>query len=373
MTTLDRHEGGFSLIELMVALGITVVILGTAMGTLRNAFSLNETATLVADANQNLRAGTNMLVRDLMQAGRGIHIGGIPIPSGPGAQPIERPGPPGTSLTFDNTTQTTLPAIITGYQLGPVINGQLTDIVTMLAVDPTAFVQFGVTPVPQALPLNLTGPPLGTYPAGITAPVPTLADDGGSLHVGQFTGWLTDPVFKVKPGDLLLFNNANGRAIQVVTRVSGSDVFFEPTDPFRLNQRGVTQGSIMQIRGGSSFPQTDVVRVTMLTYYVDANTTSGSPRLTRQINHFPPEAMAGVVENLRLTWDVVDGVVNPTAVPHLPSTIGGVLYSSNQIRKANLDMSVRSDTRSTEHMDYLRHQVSTVVSIRSLAYVDRYQ
>ena len=31
---------------------------------------LNDTATLIADSNQNLRSGTNGFVRDLMQAGR---------------------------------------------------------------------------------------------------------------------------------------------------------------------------------------------------------------------------------------------------------------------------------------------------------------
>ena len=83
--------------------------------------------------------------------------------------------------------------------------------------------------------------------------------------------------------------------------------------------------------------------------------------------------MAGVVEDLNLTWDLVDAVTNPTDVPSLPVTLGGVLFSSNQIRKANLRVSVRSDARSSVQTDYLRHHVSTVVSLRSLAYVDRYQ
>jgi prepilin-type N-terminal cleavage/methylation domain-containing protein len=364
-----RRDAGFTLIELMVALSITVVILGTALGTFSNAVSLNETATLVADANQNLRAGTNMLVRDLMQAGRGIDTGGIPIPCGPGALPILRPGPPGTSLTFDNTTATTLPAVITGHRLGPVVTGRPTDIVTMLSTDPTSLVQFGSGSVPRPLPLNVSG----ALPAGITSPAPALASDGASLNVGQFDSWLTDPSSKIKPGDLLLFNNANGRALQTVTRVSGTDVHFEAGDPFQLNQRSVSQGSIVQIRGGAAFPQTDVVRVTMLTYYVDAATTPGAPRLMRRINHFPAEALAGVVEDLNLTWDLVDGSTNPTEVPDLPATIGGVLFSSNQIRKANLRVGVRSDTTSRAQMDHVRHHVSTVVSLRSLAYVDRYR
>ena len=62
----------------------------------------------------------------------------------------------------------------------------------------------------------------------------------------------------------------------------------------------------------------------MITYYVDNTTTPGTPRLTRVVNHFPPQALAGVVEDLDLTYDLYDGVVNPTAVTGLPYTLNGV-------------------------------------------------
>ena len=65
----------------------------------------------MSDANQNLRAAINLVARDLMQAGRGIPIGGVPIPSGAGSSAIIRPGPTGTSYTFDNVTLSTLTAL----------------------------------------------------------------------------------------------------------------------------------------------------------------------------------------------------------------------------------------------------------------------
>ena len=92
-----RHsEAGFSLVELLAATTISLVVLATAMGTFKDAVSMNDVATNLADASQNLRGGTNFLVRDLMSAGRQIPTGGIPIPSGVGALPIARPGPAGT-------------------------------------------------------------------------------------------------------------------------------------------------------------------------------------------------------------------------------------------------------------------------------------
>ena len=100
---------------------------------------INDSASQLADANQNLRAGTNQLVRDLMMAGRIIGAEGIPMPSGAGVTAFARPGPPGSTLTFplivDDDTTLNLPSISTGYQLGPTINGSKTDMVTIMTVD----------------------------------------------------------------------------------------------------------------------------------------------------------------------------------------------------------------------------------------------
>ena len=181
-----RRQDGFTLVELMMATAITLIVLATATGTFKNALLLNDTATLVADSNQNLRAGTNVFVRDFMQAGRGIPTGGIPIPSGAGATALLRPGPPLTPavvLNFNNTTQTTLTAVTTGYRLGPVIANRTspanpTDIVTMLALDPTSYVAYPALSFKQ-MPLNV--PPATVpvpLPTGLTLPVPALALDG---------------------------------------------------------------------------------------------------------------------------------------------------------------------------------------------------
>ena len=372
MRRMLRNDG-FTLVELMMATGITLAVLAVAMATFRNAMDLNDTATLVADSSQNLRAGTNLLARDLMQAGRGIPIGGIPIPSGAGVSPLSRPGPPGGTLTFDNLTQTTLQSVITGYQLGPVVNGELTDIVTILADDRTAYVECtsgSFVPLQVYDPLS---PAPAPNPCNLTSPLPTFALDGSTLDVGQYTTWITDPVNGIKAGDLLMFNDSS---IQTVTQVTGTSVSFATNDPFGFNQPTAPSGSITQTIGDTSsrpLAPITVKRIQMLTYYVDAVTTPGSPRLARRLNHFPGQAMAGVVEDVTLTYDLVDGVDNPTQVPHLPATIGGVFFNSSQIRKANVQIGVRSDTRSNVRTDYLRHYSSTVVSLRSLAYIDRYR
>ena len=68
----------------------------------------------------------------------------------------------------------------------------------------------------------------------------------------------------------------------------------------------------------------------------------------RQLNIFTPQALAGVVEDLELSYDLVDGTVNPTDVKTLPFTLNGSTYTANQIRKVNVHIGVRSETMSTQ-------------------------
>jgi hypothetical protein len=94
----------------------------------------------------------------------------------------------------------------------------------------------------------------------------------------------------------------------------------------------------------------------------------------RALNMFPPQALAGVIEDLTLSYDLVDGVYNPTNVKTLPFTsVQGVTYGASQIRKANLHVGVRAEEKSTKSQDYVRNHLSTIVDLRNLAYVDRYK
>ena len=89
-------------------------------------------------------------------------------------------------------------------------------------------------------------------------------------------------------------------------------------------------------------------RVLMWTYYVDSS-TGGQPHLMRQLNNFTPQALAGIVEDLELSYDVVDGSVNPVDQKTLPVTITGTTYTASQIRKVNVHIGVRSEAMSTKH------------------------
>jgi len=367
-------EQGFTLMELLAATAIGLVVIGAAMTTFKDTLGMTSTASNLADTTQNLRGGINLLIHDLVLAGREIPTGGIPIPSGAGALQILRPSPPGLNYTFDNVGATTMTAITTGYQKGPVIDLEATDIITLLSVDPILDTCLGA-------PLSVKA---WNDPAG--AGVPHMNDQAGDGFnvvninnvkcpdgMGGWNGnWLAGnssqaPILK---GDLLLFTDAQGQnAIQTVTSTDATNVYFAQngSDQFGFNQPNAAAGSITAMVG-----TVDVKRVIMYTYYVDPN--NGTPRLMRQYNMGTPQALAGIVEDLQFTYDLVDSVTNtsPTGVLDLPTVIGANTYSANQIKKVTLHVGVRSENKSLRINDYMRSHVSTVVSIRNLAFVDRY-
>ncbi len=66
-----RPDAGLSLLETIVALALTLVVLGGLYGTLRPALLLNRSLPAMADAQQRLRHAFDRLHADLMAAGRG--------------------------------------------------------------------------------------------------------------------------------------------------------------------------------------------------------------------------------------------------------------------------------------------------------------
>jgi hypothetical protein len=388
---VSRDEG-FTITELLVATSILLLVIGAVLTTFKNAVQINDTASQLGDSTQNLRAGTNLLIRDLMMAGRVFGAEGVALPTCAGAQKFVRPGP---AAGFFNTVQVdtdetgaqvqstlNLPSITTGFQQGPSIKGSPTDVVTIMTVD-----EF--TPSINAQPTISRNPKI----EGV------IAADGKSITLPTNSPWLVkDTVADTQPlqiGDLVLVKGQTN-ALLTVTAVGATFIKFEDNanDPFHFNQACNPPNWPMGTLGGMNpdgscpaavAPSTQtcfatpvtLFRAMMITYYVDNTTTPGTPRLTRQINMFPPTALAGVVEDLDLTYDLVDGAVNPAAVPSLPwtdtSRIPPITYNSNQIRKVNVHVGVRSEQISKPTQDYVRNHILTAVDVRSLASVDKYK
>ena len=191
----------------------------------------------------------------------------------------------------------------------------------------------------------------------------------------------------------MLFKNAarhgdpdgdiEGRHAHLLRREHAND-WFHFNQPARAQPaaRRLIKGTRQRCdaRGTPSHPVT-LFRVLMITYYVDNTTTAGTPRLTRvsitarrpdAICRFTPQALAGVVEDLDLTYDLVD-VVNPTG--HQSALHGHVAgVTTPRIRSGRSTFTSACGRRliSKPTQDYVRNHISTSVDVRSLASVDRY-
>jgi type II secretory pathway pseudopilin PulG len=335
----DTRERGFTLAETLAATALTLIVLGTAVGALANAVRLGDMTRRVSDTNQGLQAALALMVRDFIQTGHGIPSGGIPLPSGAGSVAVGRPSPPGTTLTFPADWQT-VPAVSPGPGLGPTIRGQATDLITVLSADAT---------------LALSQWPLAA-----------VADDGSSITVDARTP--ITGVGGVHAGDIIMFTNALGSAMQMVTRTDQQTVFFDAGDAMHLNQRGADSGSVLALRSGATFPPTTATRVLFVSYYIDAVTDTTWPRLVRQVNAGVQPAVALGVENLQFSFDLVDGLTNPANVKSPADE-----NSANQIRKVNIFVAGRSQDVDQTTQAFFRNAVATQVSLRSLSFMDRYR
>jgi type II secretory pathway pseudopilin PulG len=333
-----RRDAGFTLTEAIIAAALSMVVLGAALSAFNSSMGIADTSRIVSETNHSLQAAMSLMVRDFIQTGQGIPTGGIPLPSGTGSAAVNRPAP-AASTTFP-VAWTTLPAIAPGANLGPTVLGVVTDSINLLYADPT-------------LALNAT-------------PLDAIAADGSTMTVNAGTN--IGGADGLRPGDLILFSNPNGNALQTVTDVTGQVVTMATGDPMNLNQPLAEAGNLVALSSGGVFPPTTARRVLMVSYYLDVVTDPSLPRLVRQVNAGPRLAIALGVENLQLTYDVVDGVTNPINVDE-----PAVANSAHQIRKARIFISARSLDQSPVTHQYMRNSMATDVGLRSLSYVDRYK
>jgi hypothetical protein len=335
----NHHDAGFSLAETVLATALTLVVVSAGLGAFVKAMDITDTSRIISETNQALQVAQSLMVRDYIQVGQGIPRGGIPIPSGNGANPLPRPREtPGLTFPVDWTT---MPAIAPGPSLGPVVMGVTTDIVTMIYADPT-------------LQLN-------------QFPLTAIADDGSSMTVNA--GTPVTGAGGLRAGDVILFSNAQGNAKQMVTATPANQtVDFALNDAMGLNQRAAEQGTIMNLQAAGVFPPTTAARVLVISYYVDRITDPTLPRLMRQVNGGQPRAISLGVENLQMSYDFVDGVGNPTNQEAIPAA-----NSANQIRKVNVFMSARSIDINPHTQTFFRNSVASQVGLRSLSFMDRYR
>jgi type II secretory pathway pseudopilin PulG len=373
-----KKNSGFTLVELIIGMGVTMVALAAAVMMFRDSTRANTNVSQTSDMSDNMRAGLNLIVQDLIQTGTGIPTGGINIPNTANAAGcntggrVKRP-PASLVLTFNGPNSanvgcnTILPAIEPGNSLGPTVtspdgtSGPQTDIVTMLYADNTLAL--------DAKQIN-----------GPSCPGGSIASTGLSITFDATCVTIGSAGIPVNPGDLIMIYNANSQngVLQTVTSVSGQTLNFASGDAFNLNGRTAseTAGTIKQLQNASpvgSYPPTNCTRIWMITYYLDTTTDPKHPRLMRAVDFNTPQPVAETFENLQFAYNFDDGVTNPVnqfVVPAVPAPTGD---NENQIRSVNIYLGARSTTTAAITGQYVRTNLATQVALRSMAYFNTYK
>jgi prepilin-type N-terminal cleavage/methylation domain-containing protein len=385
-----KREKGFSLIELLVAMAILLVVTAVATGVIIQAQHVNEAVALEANMQEDLRAGMHFIVRDLNQAGEGIPAAGISIPNtAGGVSNINRPGTPALSIFQTQgaapLTYTTLPPVIPGSGLGSVVTTQNpvtkailtggfnTDIITVLYADNTL-----VSSVGGANPPLLTATPVN-QPVGPPVCLGTINADGSSVVLDPACFQMPGAPTPISVGNLIMFRNINGTALEYVTSVAGPAIGFVAGDPAGLNQTGLPNGTVTTINAAAV--PTTITRVWMVTYYLDVATIPSRPELMRQVNYpnfpagnaaNPPQAVGEVIENLGFSYDVINSLDPAGTYANGPGNAPTAIAPDTafSFRAVNVYLGGRSEYpwTGTTTPQFLRNSLSTQVSIRSLSF-----
>jgi prepilin-type N-terminal cleavage/methylation domain-containing protein len=362
------RQKGFTLLETLISLAILSAVVAAALGALNSALTANEAVTDVADMQDNLRSGMNLMERDIVQAGSGIPLGGIAVPftnplenpnGAPIPLPIARPSPPGQNYAFP--VDSAITSVEPGFALGPLSLGSNTDMITVMYADnELAWSTMGPINNAPALP-----PCLGTV---------TLT----SVTLDTVTNQCQDPnIFAtnvaVQPGDLMMLTNGQGgNILRYVTSVVGKTLNFAPGDPFDINGQVAASGTMANMATPGSFPvafpPTSISRIWMVTYYISmANPTQ--PTLMRQINFRQPQVVGQIMENLQVAYDLVNAVATPN-----PTNARNIIApdSPSQIRKINLLLAARSENVFSKSKQYFRDNLYTQIGLRSLSFQNLY-
>ena len=344
-----RTTRGFTLVELMVSMGVGLVLMGSALLLYVQATKATFTTSERSEMQQDFRAASNILQRDISMAGagslgqQGLAAYSIGLPTGAGSIVPVYPCST-TTCNYANNVAVAYPtvagapylfSIIPGNNLGITVNATEgpTDIITVAYADARlplncyAADVISSTQVLFELPINLAANSC-VLPPGLANP-PGLMDAGVGLQ----------------QGDLILFGQT---AVGVVSNVGAGGVTnpalystaftvnFNAGDVGNINQPAVVVGSMKQLALGTGL---SAVRLQVITYYLDISPIDGvTPRLMRIQSGRAPAPVAENVAFLKFSYDVDN---NGIITPNLATLPAGV--TPNMITKVNiLHMSIRS-------------------------------
>jgi prepilin-type N-terminal cleavage/methylation domain-containing protein len=399
-----KRESGFSLMEMMIAVALGTLVLGAAVQIYIQGVNATWTVTQRAEMQEDFRAASDILTKDLGLAGAGLGNGiSIALPSG--STPVIgcdqtlacHVCTTYTSGSCTNTAAVKYPVksgtpylygLIPGYDVGPILDSAqgATDAVTVVYTDNSFYLNCytatataaGVITFSPALTPVVSGnppafPPASCLPAGVAA-----------------AQAVNDTVVGLVPGDLVMMTLNGSTVIGEVTAGTitvGANavgatyaVPFANSDVLKMNQTAGGKGFDTLAVGATG---TAPVRVLVITYYLDS--TVSPARLMRQISGHTPMPVAENIVYLKFSYDLYNSATatpavncsNPGAATDGCNTAGASAgLTPINITKINiLNMAIDSSQMGYQgghQSGYQRLDLQTSVAARNLTYTNNY-
>jgi prepilin-type N-terminal cleavage/methylation domain-containing protein len=374
--TSCKTERGFTLVELLVAVAISLIVLAAAFTAFKKATDVSTIAVNRAEMQANARVAINSIARDLAEAGAGgFPYGGIGLPNG--AAPFFARDTAGNNYLNNNTyAQDQLFAVTPAFNAGPTIDGITTDGITLVYVDQSLL---------SAPCSNWSTTFVSVDPSGSQVTVP-----------GTLCPALNDPVYGLNNGDMVIVTAATKglSAVGEITNLpSTTKIDFSASDPLGMNVPSASSGNIASLANpgppAGSYPPIQISRILMISYFIQALDINGNPiallgpgiaapnavdyRLMRMVNSHPPVPVAEHIVSLKFSYDLMSTAgaetsANPSAV------VAGVPVFAN-IRNVYISVTSRSPHPLGANVGgngYTYSTMFTNVSPRNLSFKNRY-
>ena len=370
-----KRESGFSLLEMTVAMALGTLVLGAAVQMYSQGVAATFTVSQRAELQQDFRAASDMLTKDLSLAGAGLGNNVQVALATTSTTPVY--GCDQALHCYINGTAAAYPkqgavpymyGLIPGWKFGPTLNASQgpTDVVTVVYADSGFYLNCYAVNITSAtvvtFTLNGVLPPGCVLPNGVSAPQN-----------------VNDAVVGLTPGDLVEFTVTPSAGCTgctpsvVVGEVNGTltassptyNVTFATSDVLQMNQSGAASGTLGNVVGDVGTAQ----RLLAITYYID--NTINPPRLMRQVSGHAPMPVAENVVYLKFSYDLYD---SSAGVVRTDQADGGASYglTPNQITKINIKHMSMNSTLKGVKSGYQGLDLQTSVSARDLTFNNNY-
>ena len=250
-----KQQAGYSMIELLIGMGILMVIVGATMAIVSGSLKFSHATFYVTDAEESLRTAHELINRDLTSAGDGLKsIGTITVP---------------LSFASNWLTRTTVvdSSDPTHHQLGLVTSDDAIPVNTAVpSASPAATFRENTDRISMLIQdkdfnNGINGSSISLLPGKITVVGTTTNLLVGATNIGLF-----------QTGEIYAILSQNSCAFGTVTSVNASTntVVMANGDAFGLNQTGTTAPftTVSGIVGGASTQNVSVIRLKIIQYYV---------------------------------------------------------------------------------------------------------